>query len=217
MDAGRWCTQDRDGSIAEPVGEAVERELIARLAARDRDAMRDFFLLYQRRLERFLARVTSRRELVEEIVNDTLLVVWRRAAEFRGSSRVSTWVMGIAWRHGLKSCQRERRLAAYPAVPEIPAALESDRLESRDSLERAMQALSPEHRGVLELAYVGGYSCDEIGAIMGCPTNTVKTRLFHARRKVRAALDAACPRDVGNTAGACAGFSPLAAQRCLGR
>jgi RNA polymerase sigma-70 factor, ECF subfamily len=196
MDAGRQCTQERDRSIVEPATDARERELLSRVAARDRDAMRDFFLLYHRRLTRFLARVTSRRELVEEIVNDTLLIVWQRAAEFRGGSRVSTWVMGIAWRHGLKSCRRERRLAAYPALPEIPTVLESETFESRDSLERAMRALSPKHRAVIELAYVGEYSCDEIATIMGCPTNTVKTRLFYARRRVRAALDEAHGREV---------------------
>ena len=77
MNTRRQCTQERDRSIVESVTDAGERELLSRVAARDRDAMRDFFLLYHRRLTRFLARVTSHRELVEEIVNDTLLIVWQ--------------------------------------------------------------------------------------------------------------------------------------------
>jgi RNA polymerase sigma-70 factor (ECF subfamily) len=188
MEAAPGRTREAVMSIVEPVMDADERDLLARMVARDRDAMRDFHQLYHRRLARFLTKITSRRELIDEIVNDTLLIVWQRAAEFRGSSRVSTWVFGIAWRHGLKSCRRERRLAAYPALPEIPPELESDSMQRSDALQRAMRTLSPEHRAVLELAYVGGYSCDEIGAIMACPANTVKTRMFHARRRMRAAL-----------------------------
>ena len=82
----RQCTQERDRSIVEPVTDAGERELLfAGGSARSRRHAR-LLLLYHRRLTRFLARVTSRRELVEEIVNDTLLIVWQRAAEFRGGS-----------------------------------------------------------------------------------------------------------------------------------
>jgi RNA polymerase sigma-70 factor (ECF subfamily) len=177
-----------ESPVAAAATDVEERELLGRVANRDTEAMREFYLLYHRRLARFLARVTRRRELVEEIVNDTLLIVWQRAADFRGHSRVSTWVMGIAWRRGMKSLRREQRTAAYPALPEHWVASEEDGCANRDALQRAMATLSPEQRAVIELAYVGGYSCEEIGAVMRCPVNTVKTRLFHARRKVRAVL-----------------------------
>lgn len=190
MYAGPRRTQRGAMSTVEPVTDGDECELLARVAARDREAMRQFYLLYYRRLTRFLARITRRGELVEEIVNDTMLIVWRRAAGFRGGSRVSTWVMGIAWRSGLNSLRRERRAASYPAVPEVPATLEADTFECLDALDQAMSMLSSEHRAVIDLAYVGGYSCEEIGTIMQSPVNTVKTRLFYARRRVRAALEA---------------------------
>lgn len=189
MVTGPRRTQRSAMSTVELVTDGEERELLERVAARDREAMRQFYLLYHRRLTRFLARITRRGQLVDEIVNDTMLIVWRRAAGFRGGSRVSTWVMGIAWRSGLNSMRRERRAASYPAVPEVPVALEADSFECRDALDRAMSTLSSEHRAVIDLAYVGGYSCEEIGAIMRSPVNTVKTRLFHARRRVRAALE----------------------------
>src|SRR5262245_58163396 len=113
MDSTLRRTRGSLTSIVEPDTEVGERDLLSRIAARDSAAMRDFYFHYHRRVARFVARITSRRELVEEIVNDAFLIVWRRAAEFRGDSRVSTWVMGIAWRHGLTSIRRERRLAAY--------------------------------------------------------------------------------------------------------
>jgi RNA polymerase sigma-70 factor (ECF subfamily) len=188
-------------AIVEPVTDADERKLLARVAARDRRAMQEFYLIYHRRLARFLARVTRRRELIEEIINDTLLIVWQRAAQFRGESRISTWVMGIAWRHGLRSFKREQRAGEYPALPEIAPMVETELFENRDALDRAMAVLSAEQRAVIELAYVGGYSCDEIGAIMGCPVNTVKTRLFYARRKARSALKADGILGYGDSAG----------------
>jgi len=187
MDTATRCTND-DSAVPSGTTDAEERELLGRVAARDHEAMREFYLLYHRRLARFVTRITRRRDLIEEIVNDTLLVVWRRAADFRGCSRVSTWVMGIAWRTGLKSFQREQRAAAYPALPEDAVTLQEESHANRDALERAMSVLSPEQRAVIELAYVGGYSCEEISVVMRCPVNTVKTRLFHARRKVRIAL-----------------------------
>lgn len=187
-------------SIVEATTDADEHRLLTRIAARDRNAMQEFYQIYHRRLVRFLTRVTRRRELIEEIVNDTLLIVWQQAAQFRGDSRISTWVMGIAWRHGLRSFKREQRAAAYLASPEVPCPPDAESFASSDALDRAMRILSAEQRAVMELAYVGGYSCDEISAIMACPANTVKTRLFYARRKVRAVLEADGVAGPGRTA-----------------
>ena len=97
--------------------DARERELLARIAARDRQAMREFYLIYHRRLARFLSRLTSRYEVVEEIINDTLVVVWQKAGDFRGDSRVSTWIIGIAYRRGLKSLRAERRADESMQMP----------------------------------------------------------------------------------------------------
>src|SRR2546429_8647809 len=87
--------------LAECATERGERELLERIAARERDAMQEFCLLYYRRLARFLRRLTRHHDLVDEIVNDTFVVVWQKAGDFRGDSRVSTWIMGIAYRRGL--------------------------------------------------------------------------------------------------------------------
>jgi RNA polymerase sigma-70 factor, ECF subfamily len=172
--------------------DARERELLARIAARDRQAMREFYLIYHRRLARFLSRLTSRYEVVEEIINDTLVVVWQKAADFRGDSRVSTWIIGIAYRRGLKSLRAERRADESMQMP-LPRELSLNdesaaQAESEDWLGRALSQLPTEQRAVLELTYYLGYSCEEIARIMECPVNTVKTRMFHARQKLRVAL-----------------------------
>ena len=195
MDSALGRTREAATSIAGPVTDGDERDLLARIAARDREAMRDFHLLYYRRLARFVASVTARRELVEDIVDEAFVTVWQRAGEFRGDSRVSTWVMGIAWRHGLASIQRERGVVNHPVLSGIPQAADSEYLESSDLLARAISTLSPEHRALIELVYVGAYSCDEIAVIMNCPVDIVKRRLFDARCRLRAELEAAASAD----------------------
>jgi RNA polymerase sigma-70 factor (ECF subfamily) len=178
-----------NSQLPERAPERRERELLERIDARDREAMRELYLLYYRRLARFLRRMTRRHDLVDEIVNDTLFVVWEKAGDFRGDSRVSTWIMGIAYRRGLNLLRAEYRTDERMVLPTTedqdlrdPVAEQSDLAEL---LERALEGLCPDHRAVLELTYDLGHSCGEIAAIMDCPINTVKTRMFHARNRLR--------------------------------
>ena len=178
----------------------VERELLERISAGDRDAFRDLYLRYHRRLARFLTRLTQRYEDAEEIINDTLWIVWQRAGDFRGASRVSTWIMGIAYRRALKlirSTQTRARAMALEIADGEPTA--DDTLQAtidRQLLERGLARLPLEQRLVLELTYYLDHSCEDIAEIMECPVNTVKTRMFHARRKLRLMLDDDCGRGV---------------------
>ena len=82
-----------------------ERELLARIARSDRAAMQKLYFVYHRRLHRFLAR-TLPPDQVDEVINDTMFVVWRHAGDFRGDSRLSTWLLGIAYRLALKRLKR---------------------------------------------------------------------------------------------------------------
>ena len=183
-------TELLNSELTERAREHRERELLERIDARDREAMREFYLLYYARLTRFLSRMTRRHDLIDEMINDTLFVVWEKAGDFRGDSRVSTWIMGIAYRRGLNLMRAEHRAQERMVLPTTedqplcdPVAEQSDLAEL---LERALEGLSPDHRAVLELTYYLGHSCGEIAAIMDCPINTVKTRMFHARNKLRA-------------------------------
>lgn len=185
--------------LEERASERHDRGLLGRIEARDREAMRELYSLYYRRLGRFLRRMTRRHALVDEAVNDTFVIVWQKAGDFRGDSRVSTWIMGIAYRRGLSllraECRADERLVA-PMTEDQGSSLDGgERSEMSDLLDRAMDCLSPDHRAVIEMTYYLGYSCDEIAVIMDCPTNTVKTRMFHARNKLRALVPVlAAPR-----------------------
>ena len=179
-----------DDQLAERAREGRERELLERIVERDREAMRELYLLYYSRLARFLRRMTRRHDLVDEIVNDTLFIVWDKAGDFRGASRVSTWIMGIAYRRGMSllrtQCRADRHLVLATTEDQHPRNPVAEQSDVAELLERALESLSPVHRAVLELTYYLGHSCGEIAAIMDCPINTVKTRMFHARNKLRA-------------------------------
>jgi RNA polymerase sigma-70 factor, ECF subfamily len=165
--------------------------LLAAIAAGDRRALRKLYTAYHERLFRFLMRVTHDAELAEEILNDTLWVVWRSAANFRAESRVSTWITGIAYRRALKalaSLKRHRQLHGTSLDSpegnvdgEASVASFAQAIETEDWIESALDSLSPEHRLTVELAYFVGESCEDIAQITGCPVGTVKTRLHHAR------------------------------------
>jgi RNA polymerase sigma-70 factor, ECF subfamily len=167
----------------------LELALLARIAARDAQAMHELYHLYHRRLARFLMRLTSRYDLAEEVINDTFWVVWQHAADFRGASQLSTWIFGSAYRRALKTLKRVRpeQLAQGDESPEQFEEPWQD-AELREWLDVGLAKLPHEQRMVLELAYHVGHSCEEIAEIMQCPVNTVKTRMFHARRKLKGLL-----------------------------
>ena len=184
---------ERTSGASAGAGDARDRGLIVRIARQDRAALKELYLLYHRRLARFLTRVTSRFDLAEEIINDTFWVVWQRAGDFRGASHVSTWIMGIAYRRGLKALKRASAMqaSAYDTREEDDGSHEPwSGAERREWLNAALERLPSEQRLVLELAYHLGHSCEEIAEIMNCPVNTVKTRMFHARRKLKVLLPA---------------------------
>jgi RNA polymerase sigma-70 factor (ECF subfamily) len=172
-------------------GSTEEREcaLLVRIAGQDSVAMKELYLLYHRRLARFLMRLTTRYDLAEEIINDTFWVVWQHAGDFRRASRVSTWILGIAYRRGLKTL---RYAGPPPSDIEVEAEAAADEPAQQEELNEwldvAMRRLPLEQRTVIELAYQLGHSCEEIASIMQCPVNTVKTRMFHARRKLKTLL-----------------------------
>jgi RNA polymerase sigma-70 factor, ECF subfamily len=167
----------------------LDRELLRLVADQDSRALEHLYLEYYRRLLQFLSRLSSQRDTLEEAINDTFWIVWRKAHEFRGDSRVSTWIMGIAWRCALKSLRRNTDASAEAMATSAPSELhfaEAFVVEERSEwLAHGLATLPFEQRATLELAYFVGHSCEEIASIMDCPVNTVKARMFQARIKLR--------------------------------
>ena len=170
--------------------------LLGRIANGDRDALHEIYTTYYHPLLRFIYRVTGQLELAQEGINDVMMVVWRNSADFGHRSTVSTWIMGIAYRKALKLLERSRRWTDRFASVDFDDWIErsevsaepSDDGDLRDLLDQGLKQLTPEHRAVVELTYFYGCSYEEIAVIAGCPVNTVKTRMFHARARLRKLL-----------------------------
>jgi RNA polymerase sigma factor (sigma-70 family) len=172
---------------------ADEIALIRQVAGGDTTAFETLFRRYYPRLRRFLERMTRRPQLVDEIVNDTMLVVWRKADTFNLRSKLSTWIIGIALRRSLKALERvDDAIDFDPDAAASPAESGPEgnllRQELRTRLSQALMSLSPEQRTVIELTYYEGCTYREIAAMVGCPIDTVKTRMFHARRRLKSLL-----------------------------
>ncbi len=172
---------------------AEEARLLELVLRGDRAAFEELYRLYHPRLTRFLLNLVRRPTLVEEVLNDTMMVVWDRADSFNGASKLSTWIFAIAYRKAMKGLRRqdeavEDKEADNRISPEASPEEESGRHRIHALLLRAMDELSPAHRAVVDLTYFHELGYREIATILECPVDTVKTRMFHARRHLRRRL-----------------------------
>ena len=167
--------------------------MVSLVAQGDEVAFEALFRRYQPRLRRVVERMTRRPHLVDEILNDTMLVVWRKAHTFNLRSKVSTWIIGIALRRGLKALvTRDEATGLDPDDIAMAAECEPESLllqqEMRVRLRAALGALPAQQRAVMELTFYEGYTYREIATRIGCPVDTVKTRMFHGRRRLKELL-----------------------------
>ena len=173
--------------------DALDQALMERIVGRDLRAFEALYRIYHPRLDRFLGLVTARPTIVEEALNDTMLVVWRRAASYSGGCKVSTWIFAIAYRTVLKALRTQDEPVDAATIDELASEdigpeQEAIRQQTLSTLASALDTLSAEHRAVLVLTYFHDLPYAEIARIVECPVDTVKTRMFHGRRRLRAAL-----------------------------
>jgi len=169
--------------------------LLQRVANGDRTAFAELYRRLQRPLFGYLMKLVREREMVEDVLSETMMEVWRQAARFEGRASVNTWVFSIA-HHRAVSRLRKKRESALDE--ETAAAIED---ESPTPDERAvtsdtnrligtlMEQLSFEHREILHLAYFQEFSVQEIADALDLPANTVKTRMFYARQRLKVLLE----------------------------
>lgn len=170
-----------------------DARLIARIVEGDLRAFECLYRSYHPRLTRFLGSFLRRPQLVEEAVNDTMMVVWKRPYSFNGTSKVSTWIFAIAYRTALKARARQDEPVADDAAEDRPSGeigpeQELGQRQVQQVLLQAMGQLSADHRAVVDLTYFHDAGYREIAEILDCPVGTVKTRMHHAKRHLKGML-----------------------------
>ncbi|KXJ41384.1 MAG: hypothetical protein AXA67_05870 [Methylothermaceae bacteria B42] len=185
--------QNKDSPGGGQSPDQIESQWLKAISRGDRQAFEAFYQAYFPRLLRFSHRITGQLNGLEEIVNDVMLVIWQKADTYDDTCRPSTWVFGIAYNKCRHALRREKRQSLNVALEDTESEL-FDRQnmigdhETSEWLNAAFAILSPDQRTVLELTYFYGMSYQEIARIMKCPENTVKTRMFHARKKLQKIL-----------------------------
>jgi RNA polymerase sigma-70 factor (ECF subfamily) len=171
-----------------------EQTLIDRVAGGDREAMRVLYGRFSLRVYRFALRLGADEGTAEDIVSEVFLEFWRRAASFKARSKLSTWLLSIA--HNKLASKRRRRSpepldeAAVEAMADAADGPEAilQKMQAASIVAQALDQLSPAHHEIIDLAYYHEKSISEVARILGIPEATVKTRMFHARKRLAQAL-----------------------------
>jgi RNA polymerase sigma-70 factor, ECF subfamily len=171
--------------------------LIGRIASGDRLAIQVLYARHHVRVFRFVLRLVRDESMAEDLISEVFFDVWRQAGRFEGRSTVSTWMLGIARFKALSALRRrpdaELDEEAANAI-EDPSDDPETSLEKKDKgavLRKCLAGLSAEHREIVDLVYYHEKSVEEVAQIVGIPENTVKTRMFYARKRLAELLKAA--------------------------
>jgi len=174
---------------------SAEVALLQRVAAGDRNAFSELYRRLQRPLFGYLMKLVREREMVEDVLNETMMEVWRQAGRFEGRASVNTWVFSIAHHRAVSRLRKKRET---PLDEEQAAAIEDEAPTPDENaisgdmsrlIGTLMEQLSFEHREILHLAYFQEFSVQEIAEALDLPANTVKTRMFYARQRLKVLLE----------------------------
>jgi RNA polymerase sigma-70 factor (ECF subfamily) len=182
------------------------RDLLARIAREDEAAFRELYKAFSRKVFAYLMNKVGDHGRAEEILVDTMYEVWLRPGGWRGDAQFSTWLIGIARNKALMAYRSQRPdethddlddIAETEAADTPDAYAELARKQRADGVQHCMGRLSDEHRECLHLVFYEGWSLAEVADVQRCPEGTVKTRLFHARQKVKKCLELLLQREGG--------------------
>jgi RNA polymerase sigma-70 factor, ECF subfamily len=171
----------------------VDRDLISSAQRGDRSAFVDLMNPRVDGLFALAQRILRDVDRAEDALQDALVIAWRDLRGLRDPDRFDAWLRRVVVRECIDQATRERRRVANLRVLPIDGPAAPDdllTLADRDQLERGFQRLSPEQRAILVLHHFEGYAPSEIAEILGIPPGTARSRLHHAHRAMRAALDA---------------------------
>jgi len=172
-------------------------KLLERIAKQDQAAFQELYKAFSRKVFAYVLNQLKDQAKAEEVLVDTMYEVWRNPTRFRGESAFSTWLIGIARNKALLVYRSRRPDEDHADLDDIADIIPDEgpdgyaRLaeqQRREGVQLCMGKLTEEHRECLHLVFYEGMSLAEVAAVQRCPENTVKTRLFHARQKIKNCL-----------------------------
>jgi RNA polymerase sigma-70 factor, ECF subfamily len=170
--------------------ETSDQALVGLIAKGDKHAMQVLFGRHNVKVFRFLMRFVDGEATAEDLVSEVFIEVWRNAAQFEARSQVSTWLLGIARHKALSALRRRSTEELDEDVIEFiedpsdnPEAV-LQKTQRSEILRECLKQLSPAHREIIDLVYYHERTIDEVAEIIGVPQNTVKTRMFYARKRI---------------------------------
>jgi RNA polymerase sigma-70 factor (ECF subfamily) len=170
-------------------GDSDER-LIARIAGGDRRAMTILYARHHVRVYRFVLRLVSNATNAEDLTSEVFLEVWKRACRYERRSQVSTWMLAIARYKAISALRiRTNDQLDDATAADIPDSADDPEVMLQKQhdvalLRQCLTQLSPSHREIIDLVYYHGKSIIEVAEITGIAQNTVKTRMFYARKRL---------------------------------
>ena len=182
----------------------MDRDLVEAARRGNREAYADLIRSRGDRLFALAQRILRDVDRTEDALQEALVIAWRDLPGLRDADRFDAWLHRLVVRSCVHEAMRERRVVANLRV--LPLDLPSARddflsLEDRDLLERGFRRLDPQQRAILALRHYAGYEPAEIAELLGIPAGTARSRLHHAHRAMRAALEAdARPTAIGGPA-----------------
>ena len=172
----------------------MQRDLVERAARGDESAFGGLVQLASDRLYAIAYRIVRDQYLAEDALQQTLITIWDELPRLRDPERFDAWTYRLIVRASVALARRERRGSPVPLLPDdadrSPAPDEMRLVVDRDQLERGFRRLTPEQRAVLVLTYYAGLTQAEVADTLGIPAGTAASRIHHAQRALRAALEA---------------------------
>ena len=170
-----------------------DRELLRLIGRKNEEALALLFERYSSLLYSYALRILGDPQSAEDVLQESILAVWENARRYRGEGRVKAWLFTIVHNKSLKALRKKElpSLEEIAIEPASPATGPLDRISSREQKENiraGLGQLSPEHRRVLELVFYEEMSLKETAEICGIPVGTVKSRLSHAKTRLKGEL-----------------------------
>jgi RNA polymerase sigma-70 factor (ECF subfamily) len=191
--ASRMRRPRRDRAVDDAAADSDEA-LLVRIARGDREAFAAFFGRYAAKVKSYLIRLGARGAQAEDLAQDAMIAVWRRAASFDAAkAKAATWMFVIARNAWIDRLRREKVELAYRGYVEAPEASDEEtpdeamvRAQTEEQMQAALALLSEEQRQVVQLAFYEDSPHSEIAVRLDLPLGTVKSRLRLALNKLRA-------------------------------